>query len=257
MGIQQNQKTQEQLEVVLSSAVPTQGRLILVVEDDESLAVWIADYLNSQGYDVSVASNGVDAVTLIKEDNPDLVLLDVNLPGKDGFDVCREARAFYHNPILMMTARLEETDEVLGLELGANDYVTKPVRPRALLARIKGLLKRNEPEPDTTAEHTQRISFGRFTIDAASRTTWLNEEVVNISSNEFDVLWYLVTHAGQIVSREQLLQEIRGIEYDGFDRSMDVLVSRVRRKLGSAKYPDRIKTVWGKGYLFVTDAWDL
>jgi DNA-binding response OmpR family regulator len=156
----------------------------------------------------------------------------------------------------MMTARLEETDEVLGLELGANDYVTKPVRPRALLARIKGLLKRDVSESETLELSAQKISYGQFTIDAASRTTWLNNEVINISSNEFDVLWYLVTHAGEIVSREQLLQDIRGIEYDGFDRSMDVLVSRVRRKLGSAKYPDRIKTVWGKGYLFVTDAWD-
>lgn len=241
----------------MSSHVPSQGKQILVVEDDESLAVWVADYLTGQGYDVSVANHGVDAIALIKDDNPDLVLLDVNLPGKDGFDVCREARAFYHNPILMMTARLEETDEVLGLELGANDYITKPVRPRALLARIKGLLKRQDPEPESPDLNGHRISFGRFTIDAASRTTWLNEEIINVSSNEFDVLWYLVTHAGQIVSRDQLLQDIRGIEYDGFDRSMDVLVSRVRRKLGSAKHPDRIKTVWGKGYLFVTDAWDV
>jgi DNA-binding response OmpR family regulator len=240
----------------LSSNAPSQGKHILVVEDDESLAVWVADYLNSQGYDVSVATNGIDAVTLIKEDEPDLVLLDINLPGKDGFDVCREVRAFYQHPILMMTARLEETDEVLGLELGANDYVTKPVRPRALLARIKGLLKRDVSESETLEPSAQKISYGQFTIDAASRTTWLNNEVINISSNEFDVLWYLVTHAGEIVSREQLLQDIRGIEYDGFDRSMDVLVSRVRRKLGIAKYPDRIKTVWGKGYLFVTDAWD-
>lgn len=240
----------------MSSNAPSQGKHILVVEDDESLAVWVADYLNSQGYDVSVATNGIDAVTLIKEDEPDLVLLDINLPGKDGFDVCREVRAFYQHPILMMTARLEETDEVLGLELGANDYVTKPVRPRALLARIKGLLKRDVSESETLEPSAQKISYGQFTIDAASRTTWLNNEVINISSNEFDVLWYLVTHAGEIVSREQLLQDIRGIEYDGFDRSMDVLVSRVRRKLGSAKYPDRIKTVWGKGYLFVTDAWD-
>lgn len=240
----------------MSAVAPSQGKHILVVEDDESLAVWVADYLNGQGYDVSLATNGVDAITLIKEDEPDLVLLDINLPGKDGFDVCREVRAFYPHPILMMTARLEETDEVLGLELGANDYVTKPVRPRALLARIKGLLKRDDTEIDAKDTESHRIQYGKFVIDSASRTTWLNDEVVNISSNEFDVLWYLVTHAGEIVSREQLLKDIRGIEYDGFDRSMDVLVSRVRRKLGSAKYPDRIKTVWGKGYLFVTDAWD-
>lgn len=239
----------------MNNPAPAQNKHLLLVEDDESLAAWIADYLISQGYEVSVASNGIDAITLIKADEPDLVLLDINLPGKDGFEVCRDVRAFYKHPILMMTARFDEADEVLGLELGADDYVTKPVRPRALLARIKGLLKRDD-QPDVVVEVAeQRVNFGQFEIDEGSRTTWLNNEVVNISSNEFDVLWYLVKHAGEIVSREQLLKDVRGIEYDGFDRSMDVLVSRIRKKLGSAKYPDRIKTVWGKGYLFVTDAW--
>lgn len=229
---------------------------ILLVEDDVSLATWIADYLTSQGYDVSRADNGPDALQLIKEDDPDLVLLDINLPGKDGFDVCREARLFYQHPILMMTARLDETDEVLGLELGATDYITKPVRPRALLARIKGLLKRDQPDSGQDEKSVQRITLGALVIDSASRSTWLHNEAISISSNEFDVLWYLANRAGTIVSREQLLKDVRGIDYDGFDRSMDVLVSRIRKKLGSARHPDRIKTVWGKGYLFVTDAWD-
>lgn len=228
---------------------------ILLVEDDASLASWIADYLNNQGYTLSLATNGIDAVTLIREDQPDLVLLDVNLPGKDGFDVCREVRAFYHHPILIMTARLEETDEVLGLEMGADDYITKPVRPRALLARIKGLLKRDQPAPVADSATGQKIRLGALVIDAGARSTYLHDEPVPISSNEFDVLFYLASHAGSIISREQLLQDVRGIEYDGFDRSMDVLVSRIRKKLGSADHPDRIKTVWGKGYLLVTDAW--
>lgn len=228
---------------------------VLLVEDDESLATWIADYLTSQGYELSLATNGIDAVTLIQEDQPDLVLLDVNLPGKDGFDVCREVRAFYHHPILIMTARLEETDEVLGLEMGADDYITKPVRPRALLARIKGLLKRDQQVLTTNVAQDQKIRLGSLLLDAGARTTLLHNQPISISSNEFDVLWYLASQAGSIVSREQLLKEIRGIEYDGFDRSMDVLVSRIRKKLGSAEHPDRIKTVWGKGYLLVTDAW--
>lgn len=228
---------------------------ILLVEDDESLAQWIADYLNGQGYDVSLATNGIDAVQLIQEDNPDLVLLDINLPGKDGLEVCRDVRAFYSHPILMMTARLDETDEVLGLEFGANDYVTKPVRPRALLARIKGLLKRDHHEDPATGIANLQRSFGSFRIDASSRSVQLAGDRVNISSNEFDVLWYLVQNAGNIVSREQLLKDIRGIEYDGFDRSMDVLVSRIRKKLGSDEYPERIKTVWGKGYLFAKEGW--
>ncbi|EAR10888.1 transcriptional regulatory protein RstA [Reinekea sp. MED297] len=228
---------------------------ILLVEDDASLATWIADYLTNQGYDITLATNGIDAVTLIRDDQPDLVLLDVNLPGKDGFDVCREVRVFYHRPILIMTARLEETDEVLGLEMGADDYITKPVRPRALLARIKGLLKRelHNPVPDVASD--QKLRLGALVIDATARTTTLHDEPVRISSNEFDVLWYLASHAGTIVTREQLLKDVRGLEYDGFDRSMDVLVSRIRKKLGSAEHPDRIKTVWGKGYLLVTDAW--
>ena len=193
---------------------------------------------------------------MIQEDNPDLVVLDITLPGQDGFEVCRAVRQFYSHPILMMTARIDETDEVLGLELGANDYVTKPVRPRALLARIKGLLKRDTSEPLAPADDGQRLQFGQFSIDAHSRTTLLQGDVVGISSNEFDVLWYLANRAGHIVSREELLKQVRGIDYDGFDRSMDVLVSRIPKKLGSAQFPDRIKTIWGKAYLFVTDAWD-
>jgi DNA-binding response OmpR family regulator len=243
------------LETVLSQN-ESQSKHIMLVEDDESLAVWIGDYLTSQGYQVSVASNGIDAVELIKEDKPDLVVLDVNLPGKDGFEVCRDVRAFYTHPILMMTARLEEMDEVLGLELGANDYVTKPVRPRALLARIKGLLKRDHNDVSEDSPCEQQIQHGQFVINLHSRTTLLFGEPVSISSNEFDVLWYLASHAGDIVSRDQLLKDVRGIEYDGFDRSMDVLVSRIRKKLGSVTHPDRIKTIWGKGYLFVPDAWN-
>jgi DNA-binding response OmpR family regulator len=245
------------LETILTETqAPKRNKHIMLVEDDESLAVWIGDYLTSQGYDITLATNGIDAVTMIKEDEPDIVVLDVNLPGKDGFEVCREVRAFYQHPILMMTARLEETDEVLGLELGANDYVTKPVRPRALLARIKGLLKRDTAETPEPVQVGQRIQYGGFSIDGQSRTTLLNGDVVGISSNEFDVLWYLANRAGDIVSRDELLKEVRGIEYDGFDRSMDVLVSRIRKKLGSVQFPDRIKTIWGKGYLFVPDAWD-
>ena len=228
----------------------------MLVEDDASLAEWIADYLSSQGYQVTVASNGIDAVTLIAEDQPDLVLLDISLPGQDGFDVCREVRAFYNHPILMMTARLEEADEVLGLELGANDYITKPIRPRALLARIKGLLKRDPKDVEPEANSDGALRFGQLSIDPHSRTTILQGDTIGISSNEFDVLWYLAGQAGKIVSRDELLKAVRGIEYDGFDRSMDVMVSRIRKKLGSAQYPDRIKTIWGKGYLFVPTAWD-
>ena len=222
----------------------------MVVEDDASLASWIADYLTTQNFQVAVADRGDDAIELIKDDIPDLVLLDINLPGKDGFEVCKEVRNYYFNPILMMTARDDEFDEVLGLELGADDYVTKPIRARALLARIKSLLRRIDSER-ATQSNKELLNFGSLTIDLKSRTATLNKASLELSSNEFNVLWILASQAGEIVSRESLIKELRGIEYDGFDRSTDILVSRLRKKLNlEESEQQRIKTIWGKGYLF-------
>jgi len=228
----------------------------MLVEDDMSLAQWFSDYLTEQGYLVTLVNRGDMAVELIKTDTPDFVVLDIMLPVKDGFDVCREVRSFYHGPILMMTARDQEMDEVLGLELGADDYVTKPVKPRVLLSRIKALLRRSNNQNDLASVSENQIQLGQFTIDANSRTTILNGESVAISSNEFDVLWHLAQSAGQVVNRAELVQQLRGIDYDGFDRSIDIIVSRLRKKLGDdANNPYRIKTIWGKGYLLVADAW--
>jgi len=229
---------------------------IMLVEDDMSLAEWFSDYLTEQGYLVTLVNRGDMAVELIKTDTPDFVVLDIMLPVKDGFDVCREVRSFYHGPILMMTARDQEMDEVLGLELGADDYVTKPVKPRVLLSRIKALLRRSNNQNDLASVSENQIQLGQFNIDANSRTTILNGESVAISSNEFDVLWHLAQSAGQVVNRTELVQQLRGIDYDGFDRSIDIIVSRLRKKLGDdATNPYRIKTIWGKGYLLVADAW--
>jgi DNA-binding response OmpR family regulator len=230
---------------------------IMLVEDDMSLAEWFSDYLTEHGYMVTLVNRGDVAIELIREDQPDLVVLDIMLPVKDGFDVCREVRGFYHGPILMMTARDQEMDEVLGLELGADDYVTKPIKPRAMLSRVKALLRRVNNQEQPSLESENCIQFGQFHLDANSRTTLLNGYKVPISSNEFDVLWYLAQSAGQVVNRNELVKAIRGIDYDGFDRSMDIIVSRLRKKLGDdANNPFRIKTIWGQGYLFVTDAWD-
>ena len=229
---------------------------IMLVEDDMSLAEWFSDYLTEHGYLVTLVNRGDMAVELIKTDTPDFVVLDIMLPVKDGFDVCREVRSFYHGPILMMTARDQEMDEVLGLELGADDYVTKPVKPRVLLSRIKALLRRSNNQNDLASVSENQIQLGQFNIDANSRTTILNGESVAISSNEFDVLWHLAQSAGQVVNRTELVQQLRGIDYDGFDRSIDIIVSRLRKKLGDdATNPYRIKTIWGKGYLLVADAW--
>lgn len=224
---------------------------ILVVEDDASLAAWISDYLSEHGFQVSVANRGDIAVELIEADMPDLVVLDIMLPAKNGFDVCRDVRRFYARPILMMTACTEELDEVLGLELGADDYVSKPVKPRVLLARINALLRRG-----TEQESLNTRIFGRLRIDTASKTVSFDGNVITMSVNEFEVLWLLASQAGKVVSRSELFSQLRGIEYDGFDRSVDIRISRLRKKLqDDPEHPYKIKTVRGKGYLFAGDAW--
>ena len=224
---------------------------IMLVEDDISLAEWICDYLSSQSFLVTLATRGDEAIRLIQQDQPDLVVLDIMLPVKDGLDVCKAVRGYYKRPILMLTALSGETDEVLGLELGADDYLRKPVKPRVLLARIKALLRRDRDDT-----RSQIREFGQFRIDGHSKTTTLNGDIIPLSSHEFDVLWLLVGKAGQAVSRKELVQQLRGIEYDGFDLSMDILISRLRKKLlDKPEQPYRIKTIWGKGYLFAPDAW--
>ena len=224
---------------------------IMVVEDDESLAAWIADYLISQGYQVSVATRGDDALELIKADEPDLLVLDVMLPGLTGLQVCEQARQFYKQPILMLTAQSEEEDEIKGLETGADDFLAKPVKPKVLLARIKALLRREHSEDQNSI-----IRIGGLYIDPTSRTLTLDNSDVPLSSHEFDLLTILASHAGTPVSRENLVSQMRGIEYDGLDRSIDISISRLRKKLGdAASAPERIKTIRGKGYLLAPDAW--
>jgi len=244
---------------------------ILVVEDDRSLAEWICEYLFDHGYLVTLATRGDEAIHLIKTDQPDLVILDIMLPTTNGFDVCKTVRPHYQGPILMLTACSEETDEVLGLELGADDFLTKPVRPRVLLARVSALFRREEfrreefrreeirldQSPlDQNALDGNRLQFGTLTINRISQTTSIDSKPVPLSSNEFDMLWYLASNAGTILNRDDLVRQLRGIEYDGFDRSIDIGISRLRRKLhDNAQQPFRIKTVRGKGYLFAPDAW--
>lgn len=222
---------------------------VLVVEDDASLAQWIADYLSENNYQVSVADRGDTAIELIRDDMPDLVILDINLPGANGFEVCKAIRKFYANPVLMLTARGDEHDEVSGLSAGANDYLIKPIRPKALLARLQTLLR-------SDVESLICLTFGKLFIDADNRSARLEEHVLQLSSNEFDLLWLLASHAGTVMSREDIVSQMRGIEYDGFDRSIDVMISRIRKKVDdNPMQPFLIKTVRGKGYLFAHDAW--
>lgn len=221
---------------------------ILVVEDDPSISEWISDYLSGHGYLVTVANRGDIAVELIEEDQPDLVLLDIMLPEKNGFDVCKEVRKFYDAPILMITACSEESDEVKGLELGADDYITKPLRLQALLARIKALLRRDKPDEKTL------LVFGNAHLDFRSKAVTINGAELIASANEFDLLWQLACKAGTVVTRDELTSLLRGIDYDGFDRTIDNRISRLRKKLENRPdCPFIIKTIWGEGYLFVSN----
>ena len=233
---------------------------ILIVEDDVELAEWMCDYLLTKDYDVSVTHRGDEAVTLIQQYNPDVVILDGMLPEMDGIDVCKAVRPQFTNAIIMVTARDEEIDEVLGLEMGADDYLTKPVRARALLARIGKCLVRQEALSFSLTETTgssvgaEKLKFDNLMIDREAMSVFLNGARLKISSNEFEVLWLLAKQAGQVVSREELVSQLRGYDYDGFDRSIDLRVSRLRKKLeADPADPCRIKTIWGKGYLFTRE----
>ncbi len=224
---------------------------VMIVEDDERLALLTRDYLVANGLDVSIISNGNEAIRRISSEQPDLVVLDLMLPGADGITVCREVRKTFRNPILMLTARTDEMDQVLGLEMGADDYVPKPVKPRLLLARIRALLRRVEGEMEATP---QRLEFGPLVIDNGAREVLLEGESVEMTSAEYDLLWLLSSNAGRVLSRELIFEKLRGIQYDGQDRSIDVRISRIRPKIGDdPDNPKRIKTVRSKGYLFVSD----
>jgi len=238
---------------------------ILLVEDDVSLSDWIRDYLSDKGFHVTQCMRGDAAVSLIPRLQPDVVILDGMLPGLDGFEVCKQVRQAYLGPIIMLTARDEEIDEVVGLELGADDYITKPVRARALLTRINKAMAAklgstaNQAEPHHASALSispSKLIFKGLQVDKLSRSVSLNNKLIKVSSKEFDVLWILALSAGKVISRDSLISQLRGIEYDGFDRSIDLRISKLRKKLGDeSRDPLKIKTIWGKGYLFAPDAW--
>ncbi|CAB3752753.1 XRE family transcriptional regulator [Burkholderia sp. MSh2] len=232
---------------------------ILLVEDDVHLSALIADYLRKHQYEVDTLFDGTDAVSTIVTHRPDLVLLDINLPGKDGFEICRDARLQYDGVIIMMTARNEQFDELLGLEFGADDFLHKPVEPRILLARIKAQLRRLRIRPaDCAPASPQRFEFGKFSIDRADRKVRLPDgSAPRLTSTEFDLLWALACRAGEVVTREDLTLLLRGIEFDGLDRSIDCRISKLRRKLcDDVMEPRRIKTIRSKGYQFSKHAWE-
>lgn len=222
---------------------------VLIVEDDPRLAELVREYLRDNGFEVAIEPHGDVAVARITETHPDVVILDLMLPGLDGLEICRRVRPTFDGAILMLTARGDEIDEVVGLELGADDYLAKPVRPRVLLARLNSLLRRHRPisagEDEGDAMHV-----GALTIIADSRVARLDGELLDLTTAEFDLLLLLAGHAGEVLPRDEIYRELRGIEYDGLDRSVDLRVVRLRKKLGDdARQPRLLKSVRGIGYL--------
>lgn len=228
---------------------------LVLVEDDAELASLIHEYLEKNGFEVTVTGDGLEAAALIVQQQPALVILDVMLPGMSGMEICRQVRADYQGPILMLTALDEDMDQMLGLELGADDYVIKPIKPRLLLSRIRALLRRANHTSIGTAimpdlVQTLENPVSLLQLDPVARSVTLRGQPVHLSTAEFDLLKLLFDEAGVIVPRETIVQSLRGFDYDGLDRSIDRRISRLRRKLNDdPNEPQIIKTVRGKGYL--------
>ena len=221
------------------------------MEDDRRISELLLELLTREGYRTSHLARGDEAVAHILREQPDLVILDLGLPGKSGLDVCRTVRPDYGGRILMLTARGDEVDEVVGLEVGADDYLAKPVAPRRLLARTRALLRRPAVEPG----HADVVCTGPFRIDSTRRTLEREGQAIPLGSADFDLLWLLARRLGREVSREELFAELRGTPYDGLDRSMDLRVSRLRKALGDdPRAPRWLKTVRARGYLLAREA---
>jgi DNA-binding response OmpR family regulator len=220
---------------------------ILIIDDDRKLNKLLTEFLGDFGFSILTAVQPQDGLKKLKQKSPDLVILDVMLPGMDGFEVCRIIRQNSSVPIIMLTARGELMDKVVGLELGADDYLPKPFEPRELVARIHSVLRR-AGQLATSGSRT----FGRLMIDFTKHLVKLDEENVELTTNEFAALALLAGNPGKVFNRDEILQELRGIDCDAFNRSVDITMSRLRQKLNDdPNSPTFIKTVWGTGYVFV------
>tara|TARA_Y100001956_G_C4116958_1_gene185373 strand:- start:408 stop:1097 length:690 start_codon:yes stop_codon:yes gene_type:complete len=226
---------------------------VILVEDDVRLATLTAQFLKTNGFEVEMIHDGADAAKQIIAMQPDMVILDIMLPNQDGFSICRAIKDEYSGPILFLSAKDSDFDQVKGLEIGADDYVIKPVEPFVLLARLNALLRRCQNKP----KNQDSLSLGKLQIDKADRRVYLDSEEIELTSYEFDLLWTLASNAGETQSREFIYKHVVGRDYDGLDRSVDVRISRLRKKLGdNLEQPFRLITVWGKGYLCSKSAWD-
>ena len=209
----------------------------------------MADFLRSHNFNVMVEGHGNRAIEFIEQNPPRAIILDVMLPGSDGFTICRTVRPKYQGPILMLTSLSDEIDEIAGLENGADDYLSKPVKSHVLLAHLRALLRRIESD-DPTPDHEKIINAGNIAINAQNRSVICDGTEVHLTTAEYNLLWLLAERSGEVVSREELHRKTFKLEYDGTDRSIDLRISRLRRKLGDdPKLPYIIKTIRGEGYL--------
>ncbi len=218
------------------------AQTVLVVEDEASIASFVALYLKNAGYAVQTAVNGAEALSKAESSQPSLIVLDLMLPDIDGVEVCRRIRQHSDVPILMLTARDEDVDKIIGLEVGADDYLTKPFNPRELVARVKSILRRATPE---RRRESAQIRHGDLLVDAGRREVRVGEREVQLAPKEFDLLWELLDHRGLVLTRDQLLERVWGYTFAGDTRTVDVHVRQLRRKLEDAS---PIVTVWGVGY---------
>jgi two-component system, OmpR family, response regulator ParR len=230
---------------------------LLLIEDDVRLAQLVKDYLAQENFTIAVEHRGDTALEKFDPAAVDIVILDLMLPGIDGLKVCSGLRKIYNGPILILTAKSSDIDHVMGLELGADDFVHKPIEPPVLLARLRALLRRIQSTAAGDAAQGETLVFGLLSINVRAHEVKLGSETIDFTTQEFELLHFLAKNTGKVLSRDDIFNNIRGIEYDGLDRTVDVRISRLRKKLhDNPSQPQRIKTVWGKGYLFVGDAWN-
>ena len=230
----------------MTSTTAVSGK-ILIIDDDEKLNRLLTDYLSKMGFTVLTTTLPSAGLEKLEEEAPDLVILDVMLPEMDGFEVCRTIRQSSSVPVVMLTARGEVMDRVVGLEIGADDYLPKPFEPRELVARIQAILRRIQTKSKSGIK-----TIGALCIDFHKYEVQVDDKLVHLTLNEFECLVLLVKNKGKVLNRDQIIEELRGIEWDAFNRSVDITMSRLRQKLGDdPKNPRFIKTIWGTGYLFI------
>ena len=226
----------------------TQAQTILVVEDEQSIASFVSLYLKNAGYGVRAVTTGAGALNAVASEMPSLIILDLNLPDIDGVEICRRIRKGSDVPILMLTARDEDVDKIIGLEVGADDYLTKPFNPRELVARVKSVLRRSTA--DRRIDQGDELRHGELVINAGRREVLVGDDEIQLAPKEFDLLWELLDHRGIVLTRDQLLERVWGYTFAGDTRTVDVHVRQIRRKLGDAS---PIVTVWGVGYKVATE----